>query len=212
MARRASSRKYPLLVYRYIAVRYRPAGILMFIFGLIAQIPRFVPELRVDNGFITYDQLSLLGLVGVVAGVVLWIASIFEARQAYVQCRPEYLLINTASGRLAVSYLRINSMKTIKVADVFPVKQLRGRQRAFIKPLARESALEVLVSDFPIPEQQARRRLSQFLFSTRDKGFVFIVPNYGDLKVEINGYQDSARMAEIDATRGGYVNPMERVR
>src|SRR5215831_7006235 len=85
--------KHPLLVYRFIAGRYRPAGVLLFVVGLLAQLARIVPALQ-STRFLGPQELSALGLACLIAGAGIWILTIFMARQAYVLCRKEYLLIH----------------------------------------------------------------------------------------------------------------------
>jgi hypothetical protein len=182
----------------------------MFLVGLIAQLPVLVSELRPRHTFITYEQLSLIGLLALAIGLVFLIASWLEVRRAFIQCRPEYLLINTASGRVAVAYQRFNTLKSVKVADIFRPNEIKGRERTYIKPLVGAVAVEALVSDFPIPEKRLKRRLSRFLLSTRDKGFIFIVPRPSDLSFEINSFTDRARSTPAESEQ--YLDPIERMR
>lgn len=203
-------KKHRLLVYRFIARRYRPAGYLLFVIGILAQLPQFISELRPRDWFITYQQLSLVGLIALMVGLILIVASILEERRAWVQCQPDYLLINTGAGRVAVSYARFITVKSVRVADIFKWKDYKGRQRDFIKPLAGEGAVELVVNDFPLPEGTIRKRLSQFLITTRDKGFIFIVPRPSDLSFEINTFVERARQAAAEASKERYHDPLER--
>lgn len=199
--------RYPLLVYRVLARRYRPVGVLLLAVGLLAQIPHLITELRPQNSFITFEALSLLGLGAIGVGLLLWLAAQIEVRRAYVQCHPDYLVINTGSGRVAIAYQRFNALKPVKVAGLFKLKDEKGRQKAILKPLMRETALEALVSEFPLPEEQMRRRLHRFLFSPRDKAFLFIVPRSTSLSLEIATFTDRARTA---AREDAYQDPFER--
>lgn len=203
-------RKYPLLVYRSIARRYRPLGYLAFIVGLLAQLPVLIVELRPQNFFIDYPTLSFVGIISMVIGVALVVASIFEERRAFVRCGPEFLTINTASSRVVVSYARFTNVKSARVADIYPWREYKGRQRRIIKPFGGENAVELVLRELPLPERELRRRLSRFVISRRDVGFVFIVPAPGDLMIELNTYKDRAREAEAEAKRQRYVEPMMR--
>lgn len=202
-------KKHPLLVYRMVSNRYRPAAMLLLVMGILAQLPRFVPDVFGRGAFISGDTVSTVGLVAVVIGCALLAASIMEKRRAYVQCQPDYLLINAANARVAIAYGRINTTKSVKVAEVFAPKEIKGRDRTFIKPLSGELALEMIVSDFPLPEKTIRRRLNRFLLSPRDQGFVFIVPRPRDLNLEINTAMDSLRQRQRDEETS-YVNPLDR--
>ncbi|MCC7207143.1 MAG: hypothetical protein IT323_07555 [Anaerolineae bacterium] len=207
-----TGKRYPLLVYRQAARRYRPVGVLLFVVGLLAQLPLFIGELRPQNMFITYQQLSLLGLGAIGAGVLLWLAAQYEIRRAFVQCQPDYLLISTASGRVAVAYARFNTLKPVKVSGLYKKEDLKGRDRNILKPLLKETALEALVTDYPLPEKEMRRRLSRYVFSPRDQGFLFIVKKSSDLNMELTAFISRARevAAGVQAPTG-YVGPFERV-
>jgi hypothetical protein len=198
--------KYPLVVYRLIARRYRPVGVLLVAIGAIAQLPRFIPELRFPQAFITYEQLSLIGLATLLIGLGLFIVSLLEGRLAYAQCKPEYFLINTAGGRVAVAYARINETKLDIPRNVLETKNVRGRDRVLMKLLAkrhRDRVLEVVLSDFPLPEKQLRKRLHKFFFSARsERGFVLIVPRPESLKFEIDTSISRAREAQREAEEG----------
>lgn len=194
------------MVYRLLARRYRPVGVLLIAIGIIAQLPRYIPELRLAEALLGYEQLSIIGLGVLLAGLGLFIASLLEGRLAYAQCKPDYLLINTSSGRVAVGYLRITETKLDIPRNVLETKKVRGRDQALMKQLSKlhkERVLEVVLSDFPLPEKQLRKRLNRFFFSTRSEhGFVLIVPRPESLKFEIDAAIAQAREARRIAEQG----------
>ncbi len=201
--------KHPLLVYRLVARRYRPMGVLLFALGLLAQLPWFVPELRLRGTILTYEQLAYFGLGLLTVGALIWIISIFRARRAYIQCLPQYLVIRTPSSLVAVAYQRFNEIKTVKVGDMFAKRDLKSAEWTFIKPLRPSLALEAVVADYPLAEKTVRRRLSKFLFSPREQGFLFIVPIPSKLALEIDSFASRARESRTDAQRQ-YLDPIQR--
>jgi hypothetical protein len=203
--------KHPLLVYRFIAGRYRPAGVLLFVMGLLALLPWLIPALRFSNAILNYVQLATLGMGALIGGAGLWILTIFMERRAYVQCRPEYLVIRTAFHTVAVAYQRFNTIQPVQVGRVFNIKEIKGRERTFIKPLAAETAVEALVGEFPVPEKRLRRHFSRFLLSPRDKAFLFIVPRAQQLSIELNTYIQRARDTRV-ADQQRYLDPIERLK
>ncbi len=203
--------KHPLLVYRFIAGRYRPAGVLLFVIGLLALLPWLIPQLRFTNSILNYNQLAILGMGAMIAGAGLWILTIFMQRRAYVQCRPEYLVIRTAFHTVAVAYQRFNTIQPVQVGRVYNIKEIKGRERTFIKPLAGDSALEAIVSDFPVSEKRLRRHFSRFVLSPREKAFLFIVPRPQQLSIELNSFIQRARDTRAeDQLR--YLDPIERLK
>ncbi|PJF31013.1 MAG: hypothetical protein CUN51_05920 [Candidatus Thermofonsia Clade 1 bacterium] len=201
-----SGRKYPLVVYRLLARRYRLVSILLIIVGAVAQLPRYVPELRFGETLLSYEQLSIIGLGVLLTGLGLLIASLLEGRLAYAQCKPDYLLINTSSRRVAVGYLRITETKLDIPRNVLETKKVRGRDQVLMKQLSKlhkERVLEVVLSDFPLPEKQLRKRLHRFFLSARSEhGLVLIVPRPESLKFEIDAAIARAREARRIAEQG----------
>jgi hypothetical protein len=204
--------RYPLLVYRFIARRYRPAAQVMVLAGLIAQIPWFVPEARLEGTILGYRELALLGLLLMLIGAALWVASIYRVHRAYVQCLPDYLLIRTAGSRTAVAYPRLTMVKSEKVSALFNRGELRGGDLRLIRPLMGEIALEIPVSEFPFPDKVMRRRLNRFVFSPREKGFVFIVAGHMQLATEIDTFLNNYRSARDQSGRDRYLDPIERAK
>jgi hypothetical protein len=203
--------KYPLLVYRFEARRYRPAGVLLFVVGLIALLPWLVPMLRFQDAILDYQQLAYVGLGALIVGLLILILTMRIERRAYVQCLPQYLLIRAPFHTVAVAYPRFNSIQPIQVGKVFDAKSVKGRQRHFIKPLTAETAIEAEVSEFPVPEKRLRRHFSPFLLSPREKGFVFIVQKPQQLSLEINtNMQRSMDQRGEDQQR--YLDPIERLK
>src|SRR5438874_13336423 len=95
--------KYPLLVYRFIGRRYRPAGILLFVAGLLALLPWWIVELRPKNFILTYQQLAYVGIGAMVLGLLILALSLRIERRAYVQCLPQYMLIRAPFHSVAVA-------------------------------------------------------------------------------------------------------------
>ena len=203
--------KHPLLVYRFIARRYRPAGVLLFVMGLISLLPTVVPALRFKNSFLNYTQLSYVGIGALIGGAGLWILSLFMERRAYVQCRPEFFLIRTATHSVAIAYQRINTVQPVQVARIWNMKDIKGRERTFIKPLAGETALEAELKDYPVSEKRLHRHFSRFLFSPRATGFIFIVPKATQLSIELSTYTQSA-LDQRDSDQQRYLDPIERLK
>ncbi len=203
--------KYPLLVYRFEARRYRPAAVLLFVVGLIALLPWLVPMLRFESAVLNYEQLAYVGLGSMILGLLILILTIRIERRAYVQCLPQYLLIRAPFHTVAIAYPRFNSIQTVQVGRVFDIKSVKGRQRHFLKPLTAETAIEAEVSEFPVSERRLRRHFSPFLLSPREKGFIFIVRKPQQLSIELNtSMQRSADQRNEDQQR--YLDPIERLK
>ncbi len=214
-----AGKKYPLLVPRVLARRYRPVGVLLIVIGIMAQLPRLVPQLRAESALLDFETLSYVGIVALVAGAGLFIVSLLESRLAYVQCLPDYLLINTSSGRVACTYRRINTFKTAPVEVFFPTKGAKGRQKYILNALAKERvagkyairALEMLVDEYPLPPKTIQRRVGKMMISPRDQAFLFIVRDAGGLEQEITSYMDLARQKLKGDDPNAFKDPFARI-
>ncbi len=111
-----------------------------------------------------------------------------------------------------MAYQRFNSIQTVQVGRVFDIKSFKGRERLFIKPLAAEPAIEAELTSMPeaVSEKRLHRNFSQFLFSPRTQGFIFIVPNYQKLGFELNAHMQQARDRQRNAQQQGYLDPLAR--
>jgi hypothetical protein len=131
-------------------------------------------------------------------------------RRAYVQCLPEYLVINTASHRVVMAYQRINTIQPVQVGRVYDIKAIKGREKLFIKPLQSENALEVQISEYPVSEKRLRRNFSRFVLNPRNKGFIFIVKYPQQLGLELSTFQDHSRSRRSEE-QSRYLDPIERL-
>jgi hypothetical protein len=209
--------KYPLLVYKYGTRRFRPAGLLFILTGLALQIPRILPQFRFDrvpllNLALNYEQLGIIGFASIGIGFFLYVGSIIAERQAYVQCLPDFLLINTMFHRVYTSYARINAVQPVQVGKSFDIKNVKGTvKKESIKKLVAEPAVEVKLTEFPVDEKVLRRRFSQFLFSTRETGYILVVPKPTALSLELNTYTQRS-LDKRDADQQRYLDPIERLK
>ncbi len=199
--------RFPLVVYRRSGRRYRPAAVLLFLVGLLMLLPRLLAlPLKWS---IAPDTLATVGLVVLVGGVFLWILSLRMASRSFVQCRSQYLLIHAPFNRFAVGYSRVVSNQLVRIGAVYPLETLKGSRRAIMKSLLPESAVEVEINEWPVPERRLRRYFSPFLFSTRERGLVLIVPEPSKLNNEITSYLQNARDRRSESERR-YLDPIER--
>lgn len=215
------SKRYPLLVYRTLGRRWRPASLILIIAGALLQLPRFAPSVFPETASMypaslgPFDavQLSQLGLLMLLVGLALYVGAVWRERRAYVQTRPDFLLISTAGNKTALSYMRINAIKSVLVRDMFPRELVTGGQYRFIRPHVGKNAVLLELDDYPLPEEQIRRRWSQFLLSTQQKGVVLLVKDYNELINEIDRLAASVQEAAMnDGRPQGYLDPIDRLR
>jgi hypothetical protein len=202
--------RHHLLLYRFIANRYRPPAILLFMMGFLLLLPTWIVQLRFKTIF-TYQQLAYIGIASIVCGVGLIILAIFMEKQAYVRCRADHLQVHTMSKNIKLPYSEINSVQSVLVGQVYIIKELKGRDREFMEPLKNEQAVEVEVSqDFWKGENKIRKGINNMIFSPRKGGFILIVEGPSQFSIEINRFTQESLDRRSDAqTR--YLDPIERL-
>jgi len=224
---RQAGAKHRLILYRFMAQRYGPAAVLFLAMGILALLPNFIPQLQFDairlaslTIPLNYSQIAVIGVVSISLCLCLLLVSFLMNRQAFVQCRPDYLVISTLGHRVFVAYQRINSIQPVQVGRIFDIRAdkksagnnaMSSRERQLIKPLVGDQAVEVELSDYPIPEKTLRKRFTRFLFSPRDQGFIFIVPKPQALSIELASFMQRAK-DHSDEDQQRYLDPIERLK
>lgn len=200
--------RHPLLVYYNLGRRYRPPGVLLFLMGLFLFLPSLFRELR--NEAVEPGALAGVGAVLVLVGIAFGLFSMLAKRRAYVQCRPDLLVVRTPFYRVLISYRRIKKVQPVQVLQLFPRDSLKGIGKPLVTPLLGMTAVEVEVSSWPASKRKLHRFLSRYLFSPRVEGWVFIVPNYSLLMREIELRHQQKDDVEKGRT-SGYKDPFERL-
>ncbi len=212
--------KHPLIVYRFMMRRYRPAGVLLLVVGILALLPTIIPQLRFQSAVLNYSQLAIIGVAAIILGVAIFVVAVLGERQAYVQCRPDYLVVHTLLHRVFIAYQRINSVQPVQIGRIFDIKAdkktagknaLSNRDKELIKPVIGEGAVEVELSSLPLPEKKLHKNFNRFLFSPREQGFIFIVPKPSTLSIELTTYMQRA-LDTRDADQQRYLDPIERLK
>jgi len=172
MARKAGKR-YPLLVYRHMVNRWRPA---MFAMGLgmfalayseyIEPMARFLPW--------RWQVLAGVGALAVLLGIFFFVSRFF----AYIQPYPNYLKLVTPFMRLNISYKRIRRTVTTEMRLLFPPKSLSGWVQDIFSPLASKTAMVIELTGYPISPTILRLFLSRFFFKDKTPHLVILVEDW----------------------------------
>ncbi|MBN2303208.1 MAG: hypothetical protein JXQ72_01945 [Anaerolineae bacterium] len=201
--------RYPLLVYRVLGKRYRSPAILLIIMGIVLLLPSFISDL--ENEQVEPAALAGVGGVLILVGLAFWLFSRLAIKHSYVQANPDLLVIRTPFYRLLVSYRRISHAKSVKVSNLYPAESLKGMGKPLMRPLLGMTAVELVVKSWPAPKRRLRRFLSEFMFSTRDEAWVFIVPQYSRLMNQIDA-SVQGKASQRRGTSTQYEDPFERLK
>ena len=200
--------KHPLLVYRNLGRRYRPPALLLIVLGVFAPLPHWITELQ--NEWVAPDVLAKVGGVLILAGVGFWLFARLAERRAYVQCRPDLLVVRSPFRRTLVSYRRIRGVRAVPVSDVFDREKVKGLGRVLLSPLWGMMAVEVRMKSWPTSRRWLRRLHGRYLFSPKEESWVFIVPNYSLLVRDLEEAQQRKKHAQRQMS-SGYLDPIARL-
>ena len=200
--------KHPLLVYRNLARRYRPPALLLIVLGIFAQLPNWITELQ--NEWVAPETLAKVGGVLILVGVGFWLFATLAERRAYVQCRPDLLVVRSPFRRTLVSYRRIRGVRAVPVSDVFDRDKVKGLGRVLLSPLGGMMAVEVRMKSWPTSLKGLRRLHGRYLFAPDGESWVFIVPNYSLLMRDLEEAMQRKKHAERRAS-SGYLDPIARL-
>jgi len=196
-------------VYYNLGRRYRGPGILLLLMGLLLFLPSFISEL--ENDYASPNALAGVGVVVVLVGVAFLLFARLAIRRSYVEVNPDLLVIRTPFYRVLFSYRRIKLVQSVQVSRLYPKDSLKGMGKPLMRPLLPKTGLEVQVKSWPAPKKRLQRFLSQYLFSPRTEGWLFVVPDYRTLTRQI----DSAINRKLEADQGKtgtYEDPIDRLK
>ena len=200
--------RHPLLIYRNLGRRYRPPALLLIVLGLFAQLPNKVAELQ--NEWVAPEALAKVGGVLILAGVGFWLFATLAERRAYVQCRPDVLVVRSPFRRTLLSYRRIQQVRAVPLSDLFNRDEVKGLGKVLLSPLWGMMAVEVRMKSWPTSPKWLRRWHGRYLFTPKGESWVFIVPNYSLLVRDLEEAQQRKKHADRRES-SGYLDPIARL-
>ena len=172
--------KYPLIVYRHMLDRWRPAmiaiGLGMFALAYseyIEPLGKFLPW--------RWQLFASVGALAIFIGIFFWIARYV----AYVQPLPTSLKLVTPFMRLNISYKRFKKTTATEMRYLFPYKSMSGWVRDIFSPLANKTALVIDLNGYPISPFLLRLFLSRFFFKDKTPHLVILVQDWMRFSAEL---------------------------
>ena len=142
------------------------------------------------------DRASLLGfIVGPLTLVAL--VSLIAPRMAYVQCRPQYLLVSGPLCRLAVSYHRIMAVGLADFSEFYVPAEQAWFERRLLAPLVRSAhagrltVVSLELTSLPLTAGWLRLWFSRYVFTVDGNGMLLLVRDWMLLKREIEQHRKS---------------------
>jgi len=122
---------------------------------------------------------------------------------AYVQARSSYVNVVTPFLRFRISYRRIRSVYPVLMQQLFPMEKSSWSQRSFLKPFYGKTALVVELFGYPFNPKLLRLFLPGQMFSPRSTGFVFMVPDWMKLSMELDSLRGAWMQGQRNRIRSG---------
>ena len=178
-------KKHKLLFYRH-AMDKVWRSLLMFdiILWLIWYIAPLLPTFHPPKDRILfYSGIAIF---------VMMVIVFFIRNGAYVQARPEHLLLKIPLYSLKIPYGQINGLRTSEMGKVLESGRLRGSDRRFLKPYRRgTTVLSLILWEYPKSETALRLFFPSYMFLKDDKGFLIFIRDWMTLSTEYESLKTS---------------------
>jgi hypothetical protein len=188
MKPKETGKRHPLLLYRRTMDRFILATLPLGIVLAVIQWPGLglVPPNQQVVDFL------LLGATIILLGMAL--LGILFRNYSYVQARQDHLKLATPLLSLSISYRRLKSVHPATIGKLFPIHAASWSERRFLEPFYGETAVVVELSGYPLSKRFLRIFLGQHTFLPHLTGFVFLVPDWMGLSMEIDSLNGKWRM------------------
>ncbi|MCC7358526.1 MAG: hypothetical protein IT317_03565 [Anaerolineales bacterium] len=187
----APSRPHRLLLYERLYTLWRGPALLLTLLtaGLSLFAPGPLDTLQIRVALAAMAALALL----------LYIYAVFAPRQAYVQARPNYLLLSTPFFRLSIAYSRIRTTRPVP----FDPGQVGWADGRIVDPFRGRTQLAVDLNHYPINVRWLRFFLMAYLLPRTFLGLQFVVADWMALSRDIEGQRAEWGARQQAKTRPG---------
>ena len=171
-------------------------AVLLVLAGSLGGLPLLLPQAH----FLWIPDW-VLWVAGGVGGLTVLLAVLVRTlrKAAYVQPFETHLRLATPFLRMNISYRRMRQTGTAEFGRLFPLSNFKGRKRALLRPLIRETAIVLDLTGWPLPRSVLRFFLSPLFFPDRTPRLALLVPDWMDFSTEMESFrgtwQDSLRQA-----------------
>lgn len=184
----AAYRPHRLLLYDRLFRLWRAPALVLTL--LAAGLSAFAPG--------PLDTLQIrVALAGVaVLGLIVYVYAVFAPRLAYVQARPNFLLLSTPFYRLNISYSRVRTTRPIP----FDPAQVPWSEARMVDPFRGRTQVALDLNRYPVSVRWLRFFLMSYLLPNNFLGFQFLVTDWMLLSRDIEGQR--AEWGARQQTRG----------
>jgi hypothetical protein len=186
-----SGTRHRLVLYTYILNRWWRSTLLiglllLALLGLLVWLPSALPQ----DSFHPVGK-SVLWLVGGLGAFAIFLALFLAAvrKSAYVQPCSTHLHLVTPFLRMNISYRRFIQASSADMGRLFPLDNLKGRKRAFLRPLSGLTAILLELKGWPLPRGVLELFLSPYFFPDRTTRLALLVPDWIRFSTELESFR-----------------------
>jgi hypothetical protein len=190
-------RRHHLVMYTYtINHLWQPifsiGVVLLLLVAALTWLPRAVPAYTPIHmeGWILW---LVTGAGGFAIFVALFLITI--RKSAYVQPFPDHLRLVTPFLRMNISYRRINQSSSTEMVRLFPLEDLKGQKREFIRPISGLTAIVLDMKGWPLSRPTLSLFLSPFFFPDRTARLALLVPDWIKFSTELDSFRHAWQYA-----------------
>jgi len=193
-----ANKRYPLLLYREwmrpLSLPILSIAVILILFWVVS-LTGLLPE---HMGISVPTQSPLLGMAAGIA-FLLWLIVLRLPHMAYVQCLPEYLLLQVGLLRLIVSYSRLRTSRSVQHAQIHAPKAQPPSRRALAVRMALKQCVAIELTSYPMAFFLLRTLTHPFLFLGEEPGFLFAVEDWMGLDREVEEMNSALVARKKDA-------------
>jgi len=177
--KRKNGKRYPLLLQKRLNEQvFWPSTLILVVGGgLLIWNPAGLEPYR------PYLPVILVG-----TGLILVLTYILRLR-AYAQCRSDGLRVQFPFLRLDIPYHEINTTRPTEFFRMFPPKQVRATQRAFLSPLFGRTVVILEMEQLPHPRAWLRLWMSEYMLPPDAVGLVLPVVDWMAFRTELDEFK-----------------------
>ncbi len=184
--RRKTVKRFPLLLYRAVARRWRGAA-----FWLMPAGAALWYALRYGDP--PAPELSWCGAVVGGIGALLWLYT-HLLRRAAVLCTPKGILVRTPLYTMGISYRRVETVRPTTFASLYPAHAEKAARRRLYEGIWGKTAIVVDLKSTPLSPRLMRLWLPRYLFLPEGRGLVFVVEDWMGLSRCLDTYRNAYLM------------------
>ena len=138
---------------------------------------------------VTQTLYRTLALIPALIAFLLLVFTSMARRLAWVQCRANYLRIQTPFYPLSISYSRFKEVLPNTFYQVFDLRKEKAARRRWLKPYWSQTAIVVRLTRYPVPLWWLRMWFSPYLLLPKVPGFVFLVDDWMGFSRQLDDFR-----------------------